>query len=420
MPSIYTIGLYLLSPVIAFILYRRSRSNAAYRARLGEHFGIYSQPQHTSDIWIHAASMGETKIASPVIQALLTAHPGLQITVTTNTPTGADELQRSFGHKVHHYYLPLDFPFVLKRFFKQASPQCLLLIEKEVWPNMLRLSQKRNMPTAIINARLLESSLPRYKRMRAILTGLTWLTAQENSDTECFLRLGLDAQRCHTVGNIKFDYASDPTLATKAAKMRKQWGETRPILVAASTHAGEDEIMLSAFRDCLKAHPDLLLIIAPRHQKRFDDVASLCQQQGFTVSRRSKQEPVTSTTQIYLADTMGELNLFYAVCDIAFVGGSFAPAGGHNLLEPAQQARPIITGPELFNTKSISEALVAAEALIICDSPENLGPAIQRLLDNSTLAKQMGQRAFAYQNSNRGALAKNVELIEQHCLNKER
>lgn len=410
MRFLYTVLLYLTIPFILLRLLWRSRRLPAYRQRWLERFGFSSPISHA--IWIHAVSVGEIQAAIPLIQTLKNQY---LILVTTTTPTGSQRIREVFGDQVSHVYLPYDLPGALRRFLARAKPKLLILMETELWPNLLHACQQRAIPVILANARLSDSSTAGYQRFshltQRMLSQLTVIAAQSPVDAERFLALGANPQHMQVIGNIKFDSSLPADLPKKSSELRAQWGAERPIWIAASTHPGEEEQILEAFTLIKPKYPQLLLVLVPRHPDRFNSVATLCQQYAYTVARRSCHEKCTSQTEIYLGDTLGELLLLYAASDVAFVGGSLVPVGGHNVLEPALLRLPIITGPYQFNFADITRLLVEADALDQVTRVSQLAESVENLLRDAPRRQQMGDRAYNVVVQNRGALARLLVIV---------
>jgi 3-deoxy-D-manno-octulosonic-acid transferase len=362
-------------------------------------------------IWVHAVSVGESIAAAPMIRALLQRYPQLPITVTCMTPTGSERIQAMFATepRIQHCYLPYDLPCAAKRFLDRVRPKLAVIMETELWPNHIHQCAKRGIPVALANARLSERSAKGYGRFGKLtgpmLAEMSLFAVQTEAEAQRFRDLGARAETVAVTGSIKFDLTIDPQLLQRASELRSQWqAQERPVWIAASTHDGEDEVVLAAHRRLLADHPDALLILVPRHPERFDSVFGLCQKQGFATVRRSSGEPVGAGTSVLLGDTMGELLFLYALADSAFVGGSLVPNGGHNLLEPAALAKPVLSGPHLFNFLEIAAQLRSAGALQEVEDAEGLALAIQRLFELPRDAQRMAEAGLKVMRSNQGAL----------------
>jgi 3-deoxy-D-manno-octulosonic-acid transferase len=332
--------------------------------------------------------------------------------VTTTTPTGSEQVIKVFGASVHHVYAPYDLPDVLSRFFSRIKPSIVIIMETELWPNLIHKCRAMDVPVVVANARLSEKSAAGYRKIaclvRGMMANITQVAAQTESDAERFVGLGLDREKAVITGNIKFDLHIDETLRDEAESIKELWFKdgSRPVWLAASTHQGEDEVILEAFAKVARQLPDVLLVLVPRHPERFNDVAALCVEGGFNLARRSEQSPVNASTKILLGDTMGELLAFCGACDIAFVGGSLVPVGGHNLIEPAAWGIPILTGPHLFNFAEVANKLDEAGGMEIGENSEQLAGSVLRLLERPDEYRSMAEAARSVAESNRGALGK--------------
>lgn len=411
---IYTGLLYLMLPLALLRLYWRGRRDAGHRQRWRERLGwIPSLP--TGSLWLHAVSVGEIRAALPLIHALLERYPNLPLLVTTTTLTGSRQVRAALGERVHHVYAPYDLPGVVKRFLRNTQPRLAIIMETELWPNLLRQCAAAGIPVVIANARLSERSARGYRRMRwltaPMLSDIMLIAAQAEADAERFRALG--ALQVLVTGNLKYDL----TLPNDLLESGRQWrsnllGAERLVWIAASTHAGEDEPILDAFALLRTRWPTLLLLLVPRHPERFDSVAALCQQRGFSTVRRSEQQSCTQNTAVFLGDSMGELLRFYAAADLAFVGGSLVATGGHNVLEPALLGLPVLFGPHMFNFTEAGERLLAVEAAWQVADVAELADAVERLLSDPELRKAAGQRGRAMVEQHRGALAALLACIE--------
>jgi 3-deoxy-D-manno-octulosonic-acid transferase len=422
--TLYTVLFYLGLPLVAIRLWLRSRKAPAYAKRIGERFSFGLPTMKPGGIWVHSVSVGESIAAAPMIRALLQRYPQLPITVTCMTPTGSERIQALFANepRIQHCYLPYDLPCAAARFLDRVRPKLAVIMETELWPNHIHQCAKRGIPVALANARLSERSAKGYGRFnkltRPMLVEMSLFAVQTEAEAQRFRELGARPETVEVTGSIKFDLTIDPQLLLRAAQLRAQWqAENRPVWIAASTHEGEDEIVLAAHRQLLANHPDALLILVPRHPERFNSVFELCQRQGFATLRRSTGEPVTAATSVLVGDTMGELLFLYALADSAFVGGSMVPNGGHNLLEPAALARPVLSGPHLFNFLEIATQLRGAGALQEVEDAEGLSLAVQRLFELPRDAQQMAEAGLKVMRLNQGALQRLLDglgrLIER-------
>lgn len=408
--TLYTLLFHLGLPLVALRLFLRGRKAPAYRARIAERFAWQLPPLRQGGIWVHAVSVGESIAAAPMVRALLAQYPDLPITLTCMTPTGSERIHAMFANepRVQHCYLPYDLPWAAGRFLDHVRPKLGVIMETELWPNHIHQCAKRGIPVALANARLSERSARGYARFagltRPMLEEMSLIAVQTETEAERFRSLGARAECVQVTGSIKFDLKVDEQLLPRARELRGQWGATqRPVWIAASTHDGEDALILAAHQQLLQVHSDALLILVPRHPERFNAVHALCAEQFATV-RRSLGEPVAAQTQVLLGDTMGELLFLYALADIAFVGGSLVPTGGHNPLEPAALALPVLMGPHVFNFLEISAMLREAGALQQVDDAEGLAGAVRRLVELPQDARRMGEAGRAVMQANQGAL----------------
>ncbi len=414
--SLYTLLFHLGLPLVAGRLAWRAWQAPAYAKRIGERFAFGLPPLKPGGIWLHAVSVGESIAAAPLVRELLARYPQLPITITCMTPTGSERIQAMFGGaeyagRVQHCYLPYDLPWAAARFLDQVQPKLAVIMETELWPNHIHQCAKRGIPVALANGRLSERSARGYARFANLtapmLAELDLLAVQTELEAERFRSLGARPECVEVTGSIKFDLTIDPALLTRAAALRQQWQATqRPVWIAASTHAGEDEIVLAAHRELLTHNPDALLILVPRHPERFNAVFELSQRQGFSARRRSTDEALLTSDQVLLGDTMGELLFLYALADIAFVGGSLVANGGHNLLEPAALGKPVLSGPHLFNFLEIAAQLRAAGALSEVADANGLAERVAQLWREPETALAMRDAGLAVMQANQGALAR--------------
>ncbi len=412
----YTLLFYISLPLIVARLWWRGRRAPLYRQRIGERFGYFTPTVKPHGIWVHAVSVGETIAAAPLVRALLQRYPDSAVTITTMTPTGSERVRDLFGDSVFHVYAPYDVPHCLARFLARVQPSLLIIIETELWPNTIHACATRNIPVLLANARLSEKSARGYGRFPALtapmLRELNKVVAQNADDGARFVALGLPQQQLAVSGSIKFDITLDTALIARAQQTHAQWRHAslvraaRFIWIAASTHAGEDEIILRAHRQLRERFADALLILVPRHPERFNDVATLIENHALKFVRRSQAQIPASDCAVLLGDTMGELLFLYGCADCAFVGGSFVERGGHNTLEPAAWGLPILSGPSDFNFREISTLLQRADALVIVNDADVLASELIGLAGNAELRARRGEAAKRVVAANRGALEK--------------
>jgi 3-deoxy-D-manno-octulosonic-acid transferase len=411
---IYTAMLYVAAPIAFAVLLWRGLRDPLYRDRRLERFG-FSRTRLDAAIWVHAVSVGEVQAAASLIRELQKRYPESPLIVTTATPTGAQRVRALFPQAVHHAYLPYDLPGAVSRFLERIRPRVAVILETEVWPNLYRACGRRRIPIVLASARLSEKSVRRFRRIgglfRDALNRDLVIGAQSQADAGRFLAVGAAPSRTHVTGNIKFDLAIPPGVRVQGETLRAEQFAGRFAWVAGSTHEGEEGVILEAHRILLASRGDSLLILVPRHPNRFDRVRQWLAGQRVTFVSRSRGESATPATQVLLVDTLGELMLFYAASDVAFVGGSLVPIGGHNLLEPAALARPILTGPQNFNAPDIARLMLENGAALRVDSGEGLAHELEELAANPARRMQMGTAALAMLENNRGALERVMGLV---------
>ncbi|WP_395684056.1 lipid IV(A) 3-deoxy-D-manno-octulosonic acid transferase [Dokdonella sp.] len=414
---IYTLTLYLLTPFVVYRLAARGIKYHGYFARWRERFGFFADPGIRDSIWIHAVSLGEVNAAIPLIEALMRRYSDSQFVITTVTPTGSDRVLRLFGDRVFHVYLPYDLTTAVKRFLDRVRPRLAVIMETEIWPNLFMTCAERGISIVIANARLSEKSLRGYWPIqplaRRAIRCASFVAAQSMSDYERLRRLGADEPQLAIVGNLKFDLSVPAGVRERGVAFRVAAGGARPVWIAASTHEGEELPVLKAHAEVLRRFPDALLLVAPRHPERFKPLATACRAFGFRTATRSEDGGADPSCQCFVVDSMGELIEFYAAADVAFVGGSLVPVGGHNLLEPAALARPVVVGPQTFNFAEVTEDLIAAGAVQRIEDADQLGPAVVRLLSRDVERRSMGEAARAVMERERGAVDRTMEIVER-------
>lgn len=417
MYTLYTILFYLALPVITLRLFWRSLRAPGYRQRILQRFGYYRSKPLDNTIWLHAVSYGEVVASEPLILKLREDYPTHPLVVTTMTATGSARVVQRFGDTVHHFHVPYDFPGAVHRFLNHFKPTIAIIMETEIWPTIIRSSNKRDIPILIVNARLSDRAFKSYLRFQRFIKHavqqITFIAAQSQLDADRFIQLGATPQHVANTGNIKFDFNPSQNQITAGLAWRDQVG-TRPIWIAASTHAGEEEIVLAAHRIILAEIPDALLILVPRHPERFSAVEKLCCESEFNTARRSQHDFPTADNQIYLVDRMGELTHFYSASDVAFVGGSLVPIGGHNVLEAAVCDTPIITGPHMNNSQAIWDTLRQEKACITVHNQDELATSVLHLLRNKQAHQEYVNNAKKVLTANQGTLNKLTALIQQH------
>jgi len=410
---LYSLVFILCLPLIlARLLYRAWRA-PAYARRWPERFAVGGDLR-PGGIWVHAVSVGESIAAAPMVRELIRRYPQLPVTITCMTPTGSEQIRKLFGEQVGHAYLPYDLPWLQRQLIRRLQPRIAIIMETELWPNMVAECGRAGVPVVLANGRLSERSARGYQRVswlvRPMFAALDWLAVQSAPEAERFMALGAQQHALTVTGSIKFDLKPSAAVLQGAAGWRNQWGG-RSVWIAASTHAGEDEVVLQAHRQLLAQHPQALLILVPRHPERFDGVARLVQQAGLSLVRRSAGVQPGMSDQVLLGDSMGELMQFYACADVAFVGGSLIPGGGHNYLEPAALGLPVLSGPHRFNFLEISDLLENAGALVEIADADALAAQVGRWLDDSASARAAGEAGQAVVKANQGALERLLEGI---------
>ena len=413
---IYTLTLYLLTPFVLYRLAARGIKYHGYFARWRERFGFFPDPGIHDSIWVHAVSLGEVNAAAPLIEALMQRHRDSRFVITTVTPTGSDRVLQLFGDRVFHVYLPYDLTRAVGRFLDRVRPRLAVIMETEIWPNLFMTCAERGISIVVANARLSEKSLRGYwpiqPLVRRAIRCASFVAAQSASDEERLRLLGASEPKLAVVGNLKFDMAVPDGVRESGAAFRTAAGVARPVWIAASTHEGEEIAVLKAHATVLRRFPDALLLIAPRHPERFKPIALACRAYGFRTATRSEEGGADPSHQCFVIDSMGELLEFYAAADVAFVGGSLDPIGGHNLLEPAALARPVIVGPHTFNFAEVTEDLIAAGAALRIGDADDLGPAVVRLLSRDVERHSMGDAAHAVMERERGAVERTMAIVE--------
>ncbi|MEO5702895.1 MAG: lipid IV(A) 3-deoxy-D-manno-octulosonic acid transferase [Gammaproteobacteria bacterium] len=423
MRRLYTALLYLLMPAVLLRLAWRGWQVPAYWRRWPERFGFVPQltnintPSHDV-VWLHAVSVGEVQAAVPIIRALLAQFPDLKIVLTTMTATGSERVRANFGNDVQHYYAPYDLPGSVRRFLQRTRPKLAVIMETELWPNIFHLCHERGVPLVLANARLSEQSASKYRPVRRLLAEtlakISIVAAQTAQDAQRLIALGAIPACVHVTGSIKFDVKITASLREEAAVLRRSWGVERAVWVAASTHEGEEKPVLDAFDAVKKVIPRSLLVLVPRHPERFTRVAVLCQKRGYATVLRSQRIACNAETDVFIGDSMGELPLFYAASDVAFVGGSLVPVGGHNILEPAALGVAIIIGPFMFNFEEITRMMREAGAVCQIQDTSELSTTLIVYLSDANLRYAAGEKGRQLVEQNRGALNALMGMIEEY------
>ncbi len=410
---IYTILLWLLLPYIFFHLLWRARKQPEYLQHVAERFGFYALHSNKPIIWLHTVSVGETRAAASLIQRLQEKYPGHQLLLTHTTPTGRAASAQLYGDDVLRVYLPYDYPFAVKYFLRHFRPSIGILLETEIWFNLIHACHAEKIPLLLLNARLSEKSAARYARypnlVRQGLRELNAIAAQSEADAARLTALG--ARDVTVMGNLKFDIEPPLAMLELGARLRTQFGLGRKIFLAASTRAGEEVLLLDVLKQA--DIPHLLTVIVPRHPQRFDEVAALLTRHGIRFQSRSEDRPVAPDTQVVLGDSMGEMFAYYAACDLAFIGGSLLPFGGQNLIEACAVGKPVLIGPHTYNFAQASQNAVDSGAAVRVQDTTELAQALQNLLSHPDQMAEIGNAGLRFVNANRGATTHAMLHINQ-------
>lgn len=408
---LYSLLLYLAAPLLLLRLLWRGRRQRGYLHHIPERFGFYADAGRHRYLWLHAVSVGETRAVEPLVRALQAQYPQHRILLTHMTPTGRETGVSLFGDSVTRSYLPYDYPGATRRFLEHFHPEAGLLIETEVWPNLIAAAVSRGIPLHLINARLSERSLRGYRKVGALacdaLRGFSLIAAQTEADAT---RLqALKAARVVVTGNLKFDVDPPAQQVATGVELKRTLGG-RPVLLAASTREGEEELLLDGVRR--SGLRGALLVIVPRHPQRFDAVAAMVAERGLHMQRRSAGGPVDAATDVLLGDTMNEMFMYYAACDVVLMGGSFLSYGAHSLIEPCAAGKPVIIGPSAYNFAEATDAAVAAGAALRVDDIERGLAAAFELAGDAARCQRMGEAGLAFTAAHRGAASRVLELIQ--------
>ncbi|KQE93703.1 3-deoxy-D-manno-octulosonic acid transferase [Acinetobacter lactucae] len=426
-PFWYNTALHLLKPFYHWRIKKRAESQELYNQECLERFGPFESPKNVKAIWFHAVSVGETNAAQPLIEHYLKL--GQPVLVTNTTKTGQARakslfLKAPYLDLFQAVYLPVDQKHLLKQFFELYQPKLLALVETELWPNLIDQAKLQQVPCLLLNARLSEKSAKGYSRVSGLTAGMLkqidWVLAQDAATRQRYVELGLDQQKSQVVGNIKFDIHAPQTFINQAEQLQQQWylGQ-RKVLTIASTHAPEEQQILEALAPYLKSEPDLVCIVVPRHPERFDEVFEISQNLGLVTHRRSMNHSIHASTQVYLADSMGELWLWYALSQVCFVGGSLnEPGGGHNILEPMVLNVPTVIGPRYFNFQTIVDEFIDENGVLIAQDAEQVVAIWMACLAEPEEAKQVVEQAHKVLQRNQGSLQKHIGVINRYLAEK--
>ena len=421
-PFWYNFLLVCLKPLYRWKIRQRAESDALFQQECLERFGPFQPPKNLNTIWFHVVSVGETNAAQPLIEHYLKL--GHSVLVTNTTKTGQARAKSLFYEKYstlfQAVYLPVDQKPLLKQFFELYQPKLLALVETEIWPNLIAQAKQKQIPCILLNARLSEKSAKGYDKVRRLtqpmLQQLTWLLAQDITTQQRYVDLGLDQSKSQVVGNIKFDISAPTSFIEQAEQLKQEWQlEKRQIITLASTHAPEEEQLLKQLQPHLNSNPDLLCMVVPRHPERFDEVYKICQSLNLNTQRRSLKQPIQIDTQVFLADSMGEMWLWYALSQACFVGGSLnEPGGGHNILEPMVLNIPTVIGPRYFNFQSIVDEFVAAQGILIGENAAQVAQQLLSCLDDPLQTQQQVAHAQQVLQRNKGSLQKHIQLLDHY------
>ncbi|GAL22041.1 lipid IVA 3-deoxy-D-manno-octulosonic acid transferase [Vibrio maritimus] len=417
---LYTLILTLVAPLFLYGLFKRKSGKPSVGKRWKEHFGFTPEIVRKEDqpvVWFHAVSVGEVIAVTPLIRRYASANPNHTLVVTTTTPTGAEQADK-LADIAQHRYMPLDFSFAIKGFIKRIRPSELIIVETELWPNTLSSVSRAGVPITVINARLSERSCQNYAKVRPFF----WLAAQHidtlccqfEADAERFIRLGVEKSRILVTGSIKFDITVKPETQTDGDHLRSILGPDRPVWVAASTHEGEEEKVLSAHQALIKNQPNALLLLVPRHPERFNRVEQLCNETGFSVERKSlTHQLISPSTSVFLGDTMGEMMTYLAASDLCFMGGSLIgnKVGGHNVLEPAALGTACITGPSYFNFTQVVEQMLNAQAIEVVNEEHQLADILEALMQNPKRREALEHSAKQVVKQSQGAINQTLDEL---------
>jgi len=420
---IYRIILLLLLPIILLALLFRSLSNRQYRQRFSERLGFIPKSYQKNGIIVHAASVGEVIALTPVIEQLLQTYPELPITITTFTPTGSAQVKKRFSSQVQHSYLPLDILPCTQLFLTRLQPKLMIFMETELWPNLINQCAKKQIKLLLINGRLSTKSMKSYAKISPLITPtlnkFDKILCQSQDNLSNFLQLGAHNERCLVSGNLKFDISINATILEKKMQLTTLLPTHRQRWLVASTHQGDEEIALTAFKEIKALFPTLLLVLVPRHPERFNSVEKLCLSHDFTLLKRSKNTPVESQ-DIWLLDTLGELMAAYSLADIVTMGGSFSHIGGHNPLEPALFKKPIVVGSDMSNFTEVLQQLKQLQGIVQLPTNQTstgqslqLAKAIIKLLQDKPQAELLGQQAHQVVINSQGASARTLSHVQE-------
>jgi len=422
-PFWYNTALKIVKPLYQWRIKKRAKDSAEYQQECLERFGPFQDVKNQHAIWFHCVSVGETNAAQPLIEHYLKAGHAVLVTNTTKTGQARSKslfLKASYQALFQAVYLPADQRYLVADFYQKYQPKLLILVETELWPNLIDQAQQFKVPCILVNARLSEKSAKGYAKVpsltRPMLQQLDQLLAQDTATQQRFIDLGMPQDKTQVLGSIKFDISAPEQFIDKAQQLQQDWNlANRKIITIASTHAPEEEKLFIAFKTYLEQYPDWLLIVVPRHPERFDEVFAVAQSLNLTTQRRSLDQAIELNTQVYLADSMGEMWLWYALSQACFVGGSLnEPGGGHNILEPMVLDVPTVIGPHYFNFQAIVDEFLQADALKVGQSVDEVVQLLVYCLEDQAFAQQLSQHAIDVLKRNQGSLYKHIAVIDQY------
>ena len=413
----YSSLFYFLIPFILLRLLWRSIKAPAYRYRWRERFALYNKKFPQDVIWFHAVSVGEAEALFPLVRQIQKQHPDVRLLITTTTPTGSARVKAVMQDTVEHVYLPYDVPDAVNRFMHCFKPKLAVIMETEIWPNLFLYCGKNDIPLYIINARLSEKSSRGYQKIPSLvhpaLAAIKLIATQTQDDANRFIAIGADSEKVLTLGNIKFDVEIPQSIIEQGLQLKTDLFTGRFVWLIASTHKDEEAIFLEIYKEIKPKIPELLLVIVPRHPERFPDVKKLCEQFQLAVVMRTMESRVYLETDVYLVDTMGELKMLYAASDVAFVGGSMVPRGGHNILEAAAVGLPIMFGPYMHNFKEIARGVLSQDAAIQCQNKNDVINVILALYEQPAYRAALSEKGMEFVRQNQGAIGRICAILDQ-------
>ncbi|HYC35718.1 MAG TPA: lipid IV(A) 3-deoxy-D-manno-octulosonic acid transferase [Usitatibacter sp.] len=411
--ALYALAWWLLMPFVLARLAWRARRDSGYLHAIGERFGLNSGALPAPRIWVHAVSVGETRAAAPIVEALERRFPGHRILLTHMTPTGRAAGIELFGDRVERAWLPYDLGFATRRFIAAWRPSFGLVLETEIWPRLLEECSRSGIPVGLANARLSERSARRYARWpgftRWALQGLAGIAAQGQADADRFL--GLGARAVQVTGNVKYDVSVPAAMRELGERFRARFGATREVWVAGSTREGEEALLLDAFARMPPREAELLVLV-PRHPHRFGEVAALAGARGFAVSRRSDDNAVDCATRVVVGDSMGEMLAYYAAADVVLMGGSLLDFGSQNLIEPCALGKPVVVGPSTYNFEDVANGAIRAGAAVRVTDAATAIDVARAIGSDAARRSQMGEKALAFVAAHGGAVGRLMEWVE--------